>query len=173
MEESGNLPIDIANIVFNEEPPAEKSVQLYCHTDNNDKVTSLEIFEIFLTILTEGIFIKYKPVTEETFKMFSEETLTNLQPWLRGLGFDVIVKAFPSTCDIQEQKEFKNYYCKVIMKCDSSWTQYFEIHNVEKDYHFILGSNSPYIKGKNCTLDNLFCVFVINDMTYKISFKCI
>lgn len=174
MDSNGHSPEDIAEQVFRQPPPAEKTVQLYCESDaKNGKIDTIDIFEIFLTILMEGILIRYAPVTAETLKLFNEESLNNLRPWLRSMGFDIKVDTYPDKCNDSIKKEYNKHYCKAILKCDPSWNTWFEIKNITKNYHFILGNKSPCIKGRKCTMDNLYCIFINNNITYKIAFKFI
>lgn len=171
MDNIHQLPYDVAEIVFNNPASEPKSYQLCCETEAGTAIAPVDLFEIFLTILTEGIFIKNKSITAETLKQFDERTINALQPWLHSLGYDVNVEAVTR----QETEKYEKYYCKVILKADPSWAMYFELHAHEmtKDYHFIFGGNSPFIKNEKCTLNNLFAIFTINDMVYKISFSCI
>lgn len=174
MDLDGQSPEDIAEQVFTQPPQPEKTVQLYCESAIKDgKIDAIDIFEIFLTMLMEGILIRYSPVTAETLKYFNEESLDKLRPWLRSMGFDIKVETYPVKCDDSVKKEFNKQYCKAILKCDPSWNAWFEMKNIEKNYHFILGNKSPIIKGKKGTMDNLYCIFINNNITYKIAFKFI
>lgn len=172
-DEEGNthLPCNVAKAIFNNPPAEPKSFQLFCQSDEGTIIAPLDLFEIFLTITTEGIFIK-NIVNSETFRnSFTEQTILGLKPWINSLGFDVKVETMPK----DETGKYKNYYCKVILRCDPSWATYFEIHkNIAKDYHYIFGGESPYIMGNSdCTMENLYAIFVIKSTVYKISFECI
>jgi hypothetical protein len=169
--EKGNkkLPYDIAEIVFKEPPGEPKSYQLCCESETENTIAPLDLFEIFLTIMMEGIFLK-NSITCETLKLFNEKIITDLRPWLHSLGYNVNI----DTISNKETDVYRQYYCKVILRDDPSWNQYFELHdNITKNYHYIFGRDSPYFCGEKCTLDNLFAIFTLNGMVYKISFNCI
>ena len=169
--ETGNkkLPHEVAEIVFNNFPEEPRSYQLYCESDTGTTIAPLDLFEIFLTIMTEGIFIKNQPISRNTLKLFDEKTITSLRPWLHSLGYNVNVENIPK----QETDRYDTYYCKIILREDPAWSQYFELHenDITNDYHYIFGGNSPYIKQGKCTLDSLFAILTLNNMVYKISFN--
>lgn len=168
-DEGKKLPYEVAEIVFRNPVSEPKSYQLYCESEAEHNIAPLDIFEIFLTIMMEGIFIKNN-VNEELLKLFDENALFNLQPWLHSLGYHVNVDVIEK----QNTVEYEQYYCKIILRDDPSWTQYFEMHNeITKRYHYIFGGNSPYFRGSSCTLKNLFAIFTLNSKIYKISFNCI
>jgi len=171
MDSSQCLPTDIAQIVFKSEPQPQKTYQMFCESDEGTSIAPLDLFEIFLTILLEGVFIRYHPITADTIKNFNEELLSDLRPWLHSLGFNVNIDTFPKN----KVERYENYYCKVILRSDPSWVPYFDMHpnDITKDYHFIFGGNSPYINSSTCDLKNLYAVFVINQTVHKISFNCI
>lgn len=181
MEEQSieKLPHEIAQIVFRKpyEPP--KSYQLFCESPNNTTIEYLDIFELFATIMMEGMLVKYGNITSDTLKIFNENHILSLQPWFNSLGFNVGVQKIN-----RDQIElYDKYYCKIILRNDPSWKMYFEMHEQEitTDYHFILGGNSPHIQRKyenntskeKCTLDKLFAIFIANSFVYKITFNCI
>lgn len=164
------IPCEVAEIIFNDEPNPAKSYQLFCYSDTTTKTENVDIFEIFLTILMEGLFIKYSPITSETLKTFTPDIILILQPWFHSLGFNVSI----DTVNKSEIALFDQYYCKITLRCDPSWSTYYEIHeNIEKDYHFIFGGNSPFFKDEHCNLENLFALFITHDKAHKISFNLI
>lgn len=171
----GLSPSQVAERVFSQQyPPPEKSVQLYCESDiANTNIEYIDLFEIFLTILMEGIFIKCSPVNTDTLKHFDANLLDRLRPWLKSMGFDINVSEYPPICDELTKKEHNKYYCRVALKCDPTWETYFEMRNITNNYHFIFGGNSPNFKKKKCTFDNLYCIFEVNHIIYKIQFKFI
>jgi hypothetical protein len=125
-----------------------------------------------MTILVEGIFIKYSPITYEKYKTFDESVINNLRPYLRSVGFDAIIEKYPRY-DETMKKKFKKYYCQVIMKCDPEWELLFDIKDIQEEYHYVLGGSSSFQKGKNCDLVNTYAIMSVGDTVYKISFKCI
>ena len=170
MEDSQTLPYKIADLVFNQEPSPPKSVQLECATETGHSIEPLDLFEIFMTIMMEGLFIKIPDMNKEYLNNFNEGTLNGLSPWLQSLGYDVNVITIPK----RAVEEYDNYYCKIILNCDPSWHSFFILQKIEdKKYHFIFGGKSPYIRKEKCELSNLFSVFVHNDDVFKISFRCI
>lgn len=172
MEENGILPKELAEYLFACEPQPEKSIQVLCLDEKEQTLEPIFLFEIFLNILTEGIFIKHSPITFEKYKQFDESTINNLRPWLRSVGFDVAVEKYPRY-DETMKKHFRKYYCQVILKCDKEWETLFEIKDIQCEYHYVLGGNSPFQKKKNCNLDNTFAILSVGETVYKISFKCI
>lgn len=169
----GTLPEDIARRVFSESPVEQKSYQLYCDADEENKsIDSIDIFEIFMTILVEGIFIRCGgDVTKEILNSFNSDTILSLNPWLHSLGYAVNVTEIPK----ENTSEYENYYCNIIFRKEPSWSGYFDLHanDIKKDYHYIFGGNSPYIHNEKCTLNNLYAIYGKKNMIYKISFKFI
>lgn len=167
------LPEDIAKLVFSEQPTEQKSYQLYCEADEENKsIDSIDIFEIFMTILVEGIFIRCGGnVSKEILDSFDSNTVLSLNPWLHSLGYSVVVEEIPK----ENVPEYENYYCNIIFRKDPSWNGYFSLHptEIKKDYHYIFGGNSPYIHSEKCTLNNLYAIHGKKNMIYKISFKYI
>lgn len=162
-------PQDIAHIIFSEQPKPEKSHQMLGQSIDGSQLAFVDVFEVFVNILMEGIFIRYPNISSETLKQFDSTMITNLSPWLRSLGFDVNVHQ----CSVVDKNDYENFYCKIILKCDPCWAGWFEIKNIENNYHFILGGNSHFLHNIKCTQDNMFAVFIMNDIVYKISFHCI
>jgi hypothetical protein len=161
-----NLPKDIASKIFNDTPEEPKTYSLVCQEMENDTSMS-DVFEIFLTILIEGFFIKY-PINKETIKNLTPDFFTNLQPWLSSIGINVNV----NTTSLSDVESYNNYYCKIILREDPAWNIYFELHeNITENYHFIFGGNSPLFHKQQCHLNNLFAIFVLNDTVFKISFS--
>ncbi len=164
------FPYQVAEIIFKEPAEEPKKFSFYCESETEQKITLLDVFEIYLTIMMEGIFIKY-PITAETLKTFDENVILNLQPWFHSLGYNVNVQKIPK----KNLSEYKEYYCKIILRCDPGWSPYFEIIHPEitENYHFNAGPDSPLKRQIECRLDNLFAIFVYRDMVYKISFNCL
>lgn len=169
-KDNKKLPYDVAEIVFKNLPGEPKSYQLCCESETENTIAPLDIFEIFLTIMMEGLFLKNN-VTSDSLKLFNENTVTDLRPWLHSLGYNVNVEVVSN----KDSSAYEQYYCKVILREDPSWNQYFELHSneISRNYHCIFGGKSPYILGGKCTLNNLFAIFTLNGMVYKISFNCI
>lgn len=174
-----HTPRQIANIIFSMSPDEPKSYNLRYETDEtNETVTddmqtvSVTIFEIFLTILMEGIFIKNN-ITKETLKNFNSSIITYLQPWLHSLGYSVNVRELNK----ENVQQYNKYYCKIILKVDPDWETFFELHEnlMDKNYHFIFGSNNDYILNKKTkiNLNDLFAIFIHNNKVYKIMFNYI
>lgn len=173
IEAEKKLPEDIAKIVFSDQPAEPKSYQLYCQTDEDNKVIdALDLFEIFMTIMIEGIFVRCDGnVSREILNTINDNTISSLNPWLHSLGFNVNVSIIPK----ENVSEYENYYCKVVFRNDPEWTGWFDIHsdNIKKDYHYILGQSSPYISGDKCTLNNMYAIHKWKSTIYKISFNYI
>jgi len=154
-------PEDIANIVFSTEPDKNTRFQIYCDDNIHDTFGIVTIFEIFATIFVEGMFKK-------NIKNVNKETILSLNPWLNMLGYEVEVEVF----NRDEKDKVANFYSWVVLKSDPSWKQYFELSEIDKNYKFVRGGESPYIHNDVCTLKNLYLKFSFNNQEiYKISFK--
>lgn len=171
--ETGN-PSDIAQHIFRSPPCDKKQYMLTITGDDGKQLSSLELFEVFMTILIEGIYIRFNPTssqinfTNEMLQLFDENVITNLNPWLNSLGISVSVE----TTTKDDKQSYEKYYCKTVMKCDKEWETFFDLHpEITKDYHFILGGKSPYALKTDVSLNNLFAIFIKQNIVYKISFK--
>jgi hypothetical protein len=172
MTESGILPKELAEYLFTQDPQPEKSIRVLCLDEKDQTLEPIFLFEIFLNILTEGIFIKHGPITSEKYMTFDENIINAMSPWLRSVGFDTIVEKYPRY-DETIKKHFRKYYCQIILKCDPEWEMLFNVKNIPADFHYVLGGKSPFQKGKNCNLENTFAILTVGDVVYKITFKCI
>jgi hypothetical protein len=162
-------PYEIAEIIFREPPSEPNNFQLYCEMENDDVTTQLDIFEIFMTIVMEGMFIKNN-ISRETLDFFNEQTILDLQPYFHSLGYHTNVEVIP----IKNTEAYETFYCRIALRCDPSWEAYFDMHpEITQNYRFIFGGNSPKIQGEKCTFNNLFAIFSHKNLVYKISFNCI
>jgi hypothetical protein len=177
MEQLERLPKDIATIIFNNPPEGDKSHQMICESLTEESLNTNDLFEIFLTIMMEGLFIKNPNINSDTLKMFNEKILCDLNPWLRSIGFSTIIEIVPYS----EKKLFDNYYCKVILQCDPAWSAYFDAKELTVPYHFVLNSNCSMfhiiecknLQNKTFNLRDLFAIFIFNNNVYKIFFNFI
>jgi hypothetical protein len=161
------LPSDISNIVFSQPPSPPKSYQLY-YPDNDSNI--IDIFEIFLTIMIEGINVRCGgTITKEIFDTFDENIIMSLQPWLNSLGYRVNVSVIPR----ENVPEYETFYCQIALNVDPVWKLYFEMRNFSKNYQFIFGDKSPYHLDQLCSLQNLYTILIRKNITYKISFDYI
>jgi hypothetical protein len=160
-------PIEIANIVFSSPPAESKVYQLYC---DDDDANVLDIFEIFMTIMMEGILIRCGgTITRDIFYAFDENTLNSLQPWLQSMGYKIHVDAIPYS----NVKDYEQFYCQIALKEDPKWKLFFEMNEkrIDKNYHFIFGDKSPYSRNEELTLQNLFAIITKRDSVFKVSFS--
>lgn len=164
------IPQQVAEIIFRNEPEEPKKYSLLCENEEHEEIEPVELFEIFLTILMEGVMIKNDPITFDKVKEFTPEVILNLNPWLKSLGFYANVQILTKA----NVEEYNKFYSKIVMKCDPSWKNFFTIHkNITKDYHFIISQLCPYVNDQYCDLTNLYAVFIIKDTVYKITFSCL
>lgn len=166
------LPVDIANIIFSQEPQQSKTYQLFCSENNNDGNGSsvIDIFEIFLTIMIEGINVRCGgSISKEAFMACDENTILSLQPWLNSLGYRVNVSTIPK----ENKPDYETFYCQIALSADPVWKLYFEMKQFLTNYQFILGDKSPFYLNQNCFLQNLYAVLIKNNVVYKISFDFI
>ena len=147
-------PIEIANILFSNEPKNECSIQL-CDVEDIDM-----LFEILITILMEGIekinFIdQLDDIDDETLSDF----LINIKKWFISMGFTIHIN--------KTQKNNKDdYYCKIITK-NGTYGHIFMIKNIDKNYSFLL--NPKYIKSNE--IFNTYAIYVAPEYKLEIKFK--
>jgi len=142
---------EMAKLLFSESPKPENTIRLISDDDKKDIYYQ---FEMILNLYMEGIFTL---------------GFIDLNPWFRSIGINVNLKEHP----IVEKSELSNYYCKIIVRDDSKYTQFFEIKNIKKDYHFL--SNSKILFGEIVIKDfsKLYAIYVKDDILYKLSFNII
>lgn len=160
---------DLAVTIFNDAPKPSNSQQILIQQVIEDGVTPvIDIFEVFLTILVEGIMIVYREPSWDLIKTFNEDHILNLRPWTHSLGFNVKVQKI---C-YEDKYLYDEYYCKTILRCDPEWNVYFRMKNIQPLYTFIFGANSPYKKGQVIdNLQSLYAIFICGAYVYKISFE--
>lgn len=146
-------PIEIANIIFSEEPKDECSIQL-CGIED-----IYLLFEILITILMEGIdkmnyLNEIENIDDNKLNIF----LIKMRKWFNSFGF---------TIDINKKKIIKNdHYCKIITKY-GSYGQLFDIKNIEKNYSFLLNQN--HIKKNN--ISDICAIYMTQIYNLEINFK--
>lgn len=150
-------PIEIANIIFSNEPKGECSIQL-CEIED-----IYMLFEILITILMEGI---EKLNGMEKIDYLDDESLLNfminIRKWFYSFGFVIEIKKIKKIYDIQNE----NYYCKIITK-NGSYGQLFKIKNIDKNYSFLL-NHSHEIK-KN--IQDIYGIYMAPKYNLEIRFK--
>jgi len=157
---SDKSPENIAEIIFNEDPKPENSIQL--ELNNTEFVF---IFEILITILLEGFKIKYSDLKNINSNSFNENYILNFNPFFKSMGFNINVNKYEK----KNRDDYKNYYCKVVLR-DNEWGGFFELKNINKDYHFFI--NPDYIYENNFNkMNDVGCIFIFKENVYLIKFN--
>ena len=145
-----NSPQEIAEKIFNDQPKSPRTYQIISAQDIND--VSI-IFEILITIFLEGFKILVGSFKNIDLSNFTSDHIKQLDPWFASLGFKINVKEY---CR-DDYDKYSNYYCKIILNNDE-WGPFFQLKNINKDYHFLI--NQLYFKGNNFSkLEDMFSVF--------------
>lgn len=163
------LPLEeIAKNIFSCPPEEPKKFQLYVEGEVTP-ANVVDIFEVFVTILMEGIDVVTEGIDYEKVKTFNFGFLDWLNCWTKSLGFATIVEQVPK----HHVENYANYYCSIVLACMPQWKQYFDMKHITKKYHFILNGNNPFVEEHKIQLNELFAIFTIGEDVFKISFKCI
>lgn len=155
-------PENIAKFLFTKEPKLPCSCQIIAEQNLSDLPY---IFEILLIIFLEGLEILTGDLSQTNLENFTEEHITILNPWFQSLGFNIKVKS----TDFKNKELFKGYYCKTIIK-DKLQKIYFELKQINKNYHFFLNGDYLEENKKKKNLNELFTVFISGKEIFKISF---
>lgn len=156
-------PLMIATKLFSKEPSKASS---YCIIADDENADAAFIFEIILTIFMEGVMILYDNLTGIDLKNFTAEHLTALNPWLNSICFNLTI----DTCERKDKDLYLDYYCKVILKCDPEWSNWFEHKNLNNSYYFLL--NHIYQQGCNKkNVNELYAVFINDTTVFKLQFS--
>jgi hypothetical protein len=159
---------DLSLQIFSHDPQPPNSQQILIQQVIEDPSnTIVDIFEIFMTLLVEGMLIVYQHPSWDQVKNFQEDHILNLKPWLQSLGFTIHVSSYDRKLDLNL---YKQYYCKIVLNCDPEWKTYFTIKHIQKEYHFVFGNESPYMKKTVMNLDTLYTIFICGNNVYKINF---
>lgn len=153
-------PIEIANIIFLNEPKEECSIQL-CDVED-----IYMLFEILITILMEGLeklncFDEIDDINNDVLLDFT----VRIRKWFNSFGFTVEINKKIKIVDVSDVQN-DDYYCKIITK-NGNYGQLFTIKNIEKNYSFLLNQKH---KIKN-NIQNIHAIYVAPKYNLEIKFK--
>jgi len=142
---------EMAELLFSEPPKESHTIRLINVEDNVDIYYQ---FEMILNLYMEGIFTL---------------GFIDLNPWFHSIGININLIEH----SIDEKDNLSNYYCKIIIKDDSKYTQWFEIKNIKKNYHFL--NNSKFFFGyiEIKVFSKLYAIYIKDNILYKLSFNII
>jgi len=157
-------PTEIAAEVFSHIPP-EKEIKFQLIPENEEVDSLLDCYQILITILFEGMDIFTDGLNTVESNDFSPEHFTALNPWMYTCG----IKVLTDIVDKNNEEEYKDYYCKCIIK-DSSYETFFEMKSIIPNYHFFL--NPKYINSEASfhNLEDVYGVFFAGKKVIKIKF---
>lgn len=155
-------PENIASLLFTKEPKDPCSIQIISEQQYND-VTF--IFEILLIIMMEGLEILTGDLSKAQLNDLSQDHILSLNPWFESLGFTLKVNILTK----DEKDKYSKYYCRIIIR-DKLQEIFFEIKNLKKNYHFYLNGDHLVENRNQKNLNNLYCVFINSNLTFKIWF---
>ena len=150
IENENFTPEELASFLYNELPVDPCSLKLIPYSPNmdNDQITFL--FEILITFYMEGMvdaprLYHFLETKENIFYDKKDIDIYNISlkdlflcsPWLKSLGFLLFINEYKFDDYISDKHE----YCKIILKCDKNYINFFKKNRIEKSYHFILYSN--------------------------------
>lgn len=143
--------------LFSSPPKPEKSIG-FIRSDDSDPVT---LFEILLHIMAEGLVMDHgTPPSYHT-----TESIMQLDPYFRSIGFHVEVEQFPKT----PRDPYGKYYCRTIFRTPSN-AALFEAKNLESSYHFLVNGDA-YDENINIQqLDQLFTILESQNDVYTVKF---
>lgn len=156
-------PEGIAHNIFTKEPKNPCSCQLVAEQDSMD-ITYL--FEILSIILMEGLEIFTGDLSKSNLNALSISHIDSLNPWFRSIGFDILV----SEHNVSNNTEYNKHYCKIMIR-DKLQEIFFEMKNIDKNYHFVLNGDSLDENKHKTNLKDLHLICIIGDKVFKISFK--
>lgn len=184
MEEEAFTPELISEVIYNELPVGACTLKLLPYSPDMDNDSASFLFEILITIYMEGTMdaprlrkmLKEKRIIEETNNKSLDLLTINLniletcESWIKSLGFLMFIEEY----NVIDYNIDKSEYCKIILKNDPNFKNFFRHKKVDKPYHFISFANyKPTDKLEN--IKALFYKPIINksekEKVYTIKFK--
>lgn len=159
---AGHTPEQIAEALFTHEPKEPWSCQMLA---NPGEASVTHLFEILLIILVKGIEVLSGDLNKADLSNLTSEHITNLNPWIKSLGFTVKVESL----DKEDTELYEEYYCRILIK-DKVNAFLFEQRGFPNNYHFLLNGTYLEENENKKNLAELFAVFNSNKDVFKISF---
>lgn len=161
-----------ARILFSPNCPENMNLQL---VDPNGISPNnlIDVFEAIQTLYLEGLSYLFNSLeinfNDIEFEHFQQpaETMRKIKINVR---FDFVER--------QNKSEYANYFNKIVLRNDPEYNGYFVNHpELSKNYTFLV--NGRYARVFNGTerlpatthLEDLYCIFIHQDVVYKISFE--
>jgi hypothetical protein len=69
----------------------------------------------------------------------------------------------------ENKDDYKEYYCKIILN-DNIWNGFFEMKNIQKDYHFFINPEFIYENEFN-NINEVGSIFIVKNTVYFIKFN--
>lgn len=181
-------PKKIAELIFNEQPKDECSINILPFSDKYDADSVSFNFEILLTIFLESFMyilnvIKLQMSNEDKNGKTENEIYQNLyknitindllfsEKWFNSFGYSIKIHEY----DLGHKNVITNYltnikphsYCRILLCFNNNDMLYFITNGIAEKYHFILTSN--YKKTHN--IDEIYTLLINKTKIYKISFQ--
>ena len=156
-------PASVAEKIFSKNPKQCCSVQLL----SDDCIDTINLFEILITIMMEGLCINNNNLEHIDLKNFNQNYIHHLNPWFNSIGYDIECKAHDSIL----KPEFDKYYCRIVVKT-KLYKTFFEIKNTEKNFHFLVNGNHLKDNLVKKNINEIYAVFNNDetDLFYTIRF---
>ena len=163
---TNHTPEQIAEALFNQEPKDPCSCQILA---NPQEAGATHLFEILLIILVKGIEILSGDLSQVNLNNMTVEHISNLNPWLKSLGFIVYVDEFDKE-DEEDAEYYDKYYCRILIK-DKINAIVFEQRKFENNYHFLLNGSCLQENESKTNMSDLYAIFTNNSKVFKIRFN--
>lgn len=160
-------PEEIAQKLFNQ-PPQRIGVNRLVF----DNIELNILFEILITIFLEGIMILYKNLQGIKMSDLDISYINKLAPWFESIGFKLNIKSFNIALvyGMHDNEQINKYYNKIILRIDPTYTGYFDIKKIQKEYTFLY--HPDYTRSYKM-LNEIYAIIIKNNTVYKISFDMI
>jgi hypothetical protein len=140
---------EMAKLLFSEPPKESNTIRLISVEDYEDIFYP---FEMLLNLYMEGIFMV---------------GFIDLNPWFHSIGIHANLKEHL----LEEKDDFTKYYCKIIVKEDPKYKQWFEIKHITKNYHFLSNANILFGKIKIEDFPDIYAIYIRDDTLYTLNFS--
>lgn len=156
-------PEQIALKLFSNDVKPPNTIHLFIKDINN----KIEIFEILLTILFDGLNIMLDGLYNINHNDINNEHLEIINPWFESIGFKIIAEI--------SNVAPPNYYCRILLNNNDN-KGYFFMKNIDKPYTFIInGKFNNYDQNgsiifQDHNLEDFICIMQQTNTVLKISF---
>ena len=134
----------------------------------DDTLTSLQLFEILITICLEGFDMISDDMTKFDYTQFEISYLTALNKWLNNIDFNINIDSFITS----DKQLYNNFYCRIVINTPQNAHLFTERKIQHEKYHLFINPNTYHEYNKHeKQLEEFYAVFTCNNMTYKIYFN--